>query len=271
MAWDPDPERQTAGGRAEVRRPNLFWAETQNPYGPARKRRLRIMQVQADGKTVQTTQTVPAGWPADTDNGKKESFAVTLLPGPPKQLRVEQGANIELFDEGAWSPPTTGLTAIVRAFSATGAMAKAFCEASSLTAPNRAVIWEFARSKSTEIALAEDIVAGAPLSKWTDPTGLNQFAITNVPGFDKNGGTELSDQFNFIVLYLGTVTHPLEPSRSVKRTTWSATGSGCFSEPTSAAPTPTTSFWRCTAMPRRISPSTHLPPTSRPRICRSKR
>lgn len=188
--------------------PNLFWAETQNPYGPARKRRLRIMQVQADGKTVQTTQTVPAGWPADTDNGKKESFAVTLLPGPPKQLRVEQGANIELFDEGAWSPPTTGLTAIVRAFSATGAMAKAFCEASSLTAPNRAVIWEFARSKSTEIALAEDIVAGAPLSKWTDPTGLNQFAITNVPGFDKNGGTELSDQFNFIVLYLGTVTHP---------------------------------------------------------------
>ena len=28
-----------------------------------------------------------------------------------------------------------------------------------------------------------------------------------MPGFSQNGGTLLSDQFNFIVLYLGTVTH----------------------------------------------------------------
>ncbi|MBK9000923.1 MAG: hypothetical protein IPM35_34820 [Myxococcales bacterium] len=187
---------------------NLFWAETRNPYGPARQRKLRIMQVQSDGKTVNTTITVPAGWPSDTDNGKKETFGVELLPGPPKQLRVTQGSSIEVFDEGPWPPPTTGLTAIVRAFSSTGPMANAYCESSSLTAPNRAVIWEFARGKSSEATLGEDIVAGAPLTKWTDPTGLNQFAITNVPGFDTLGGTLLSDQFNFIVLYLGTVNHP---------------------------------------------------------------
>jgi hypothetical protein len=87
-------------------------------------------------------------------------------------------------------------------------MANAYCEASSLTAPNRAVIWEFARGKSSEAHLGEDIVAGVAPTKWTDPTGLNQFAITNVPGLDQLGGTELSDQFNFVVLYLGTLNHP---------------------------------------------------------------
>lgn len=187
---------------------NLFWAETRNPYGPARQRKLRIMQVQADGKTVNTTLTVPAGWPSDPDNGKKESFTLELLSGPPKQLKVTAGSSVELFDEGPWPAPTAGLTAIVRAFSSTGAMAGAYCTASTLSPPNRAVIWEFARGKSSEKALAEDIVAGVPLTQWTDPTGLNQFAITNVPGFDELGGTTLSDQFNFIVLYLGTLAHP---------------------------------------------------------------
>ena len=195
------------GYQVEFDAVNLFWAETRNPYGPARKRQLRIMQVQSDGKTVNTTITVPAGWPSDTDNGKKETFTVEVLAGPPKQLRVTQGTQVEVFDAGPWPAPTTGLTAIVRAFSSNGAMANAYCESSSLTAPNRAVIWEFARGKSAEPILGEDIVSGVPLTQWKDPTGLNQFAITNVPGFDQLGGTLLSDQFNFIVLYLGTVNH----------------------------------------------------------------
>lgn len=195
------------GYQVEFDAVNLFWAETRNPYGPARKRQLRIMQVQSDGKTVNTTITVPAGWPSDTDNGKKETFTVEVLAGPPKQLRVTQGSQVEVFDAGPWPAPTTGLTAIVRAFSSNGAMANAYCESSSLTAPNRAVIWEFARGKSAEPILGEDIVSGVPLTQWKDPTGLNQFAITNVPGFDQLGGTLLSDQFNFIVLYLGTVNH----------------------------------------------------------------
>jgi hypothetical protein len=31
--------------------------------------------------------------------------------------------------------------------------------------------------------------------------------VTDVAGFDQLGGTELSDQFNFIVRYVGTITH----------------------------------------------------------------
>ncbi|MFO0566121.1 MAG: zinc dependent phospholipase C family protein [Polyangiaceae bacterium] len=209
---------------------NLFWAETQNPYGPARRRRLRIMQVGADGKTLNTTINVPSGYPPDAENGKKETFSVELLAGPPKQLRVTSGSDVETFDEGPWPPPTTGLTAIVRSFSSTGAMANAFCESSSLTAPNRAVIWEFARGKSSEQPLDEDLVAGAPLSPWKDPTGLNQFSVTDVPGFSDLGGTELSDQFNFVVLYLGTLNQPAgslsmrEKDDSVKDGLWAWLG-----------------------------------------------
>ncbi|MEZ4219806.1 MAG: hypothetical protein R3B13_02675 [Polyangiaceae bacterium] len=186
---------------------SLFWAEVRNPFGPARQRRMRIMQVQGDGKTVSTTVTVPAGWPSDPDNGKKDSFELEVLPGSPRTLKVTQGSTTETFTEGAWPAPTSGLTAVVRVFATGGAMAKAYCEAG-LGTLDRNVIWNFARGKSTESVLGEDIVAGAQLSKWTDPTNNNQFAVTDVPGFDLNGGTLLSDQFNFIVLYLGTVSHP---------------------------------------------------------------
>ena len=56
--------------------------------------------------------------------------------------------------------------------------------------------------------LGSDVVAGVDLGEWIDTTGLNRFAITDVPGFDRLGGTRLSDQFNFIVRYTGTIAHP---------------------------------------------------------------
>ena len=203
---------QTRNGKSRVIQmefdaSSLFWAEVRNPFGPAFRRRMRVMQIASDGATVDTTVTVPAGWPTDPENGKKETFTVKVLPGSPRTLEVTQGGTKETYQEGAWPAPTSGLTAIVRVFATGGAMAKAHCESSAFTTPNRGVIWNFARGKSTEAVLGEDMVAGAQLGKWTDPTNNNQFAVTDVDGFDKNGGTLLSDQFNFIVLYLGTITH----------------------------------------------------------------
>jgi hypothetical protein len=186
---------------------SLFWAEVRNPFGPARQRRMRVMQIESDGQTVNTTVTVPAGWPSDPENGKKDTFSIKVNPGAPRTLEVTQGGTTETFQEGAWPAPSSGFTAVARVFATGGAMANAFCESGTFTAPNRGVIWNFARGKSTEALLGEDTVAGAQLSQWHDPTNNNQYAITDVPGFDQNGGTLLSDQFNFIVLYLGTVTH----------------------------------------------------------------
>ena len=208
----------------------LFWAEIRNPYGPARKRTMRVMQVDQDGKTVNTTITVPAGWPSNPDNGKKETFTVEVLPGPPKQLRITSGSTVETFDEGAWPEPSSGLTAVVRVFQTGGAMDQAFCAASSISAPDRGVIWEFARGASAEQPLGEDIVAGAKLTTWTDPTAGNNFAVTDVDGFDLNGGTLLSDQNNFIVLYLGSISHPggslglREKDDDVKDAVWAFLG-----------------------------------------------
>jgi hypothetical protein len=136
----------------------------------------------------------------------------------------------ETFDEGPWPAPTSGLTAVLRVFPSNGPTADAFCSASSLTSPDRVPIWEFARGESAELAAEEDIVAGAPLIGWVDATGQNQFAVTDVAGFDQLGGTELSDQFNFIVRYVGTITHPggslkmRELDDDVKDAVWSFLG-----------------------------------------------
>ncbi|MBX3126242.1 MAG: hypothetical protein KF718_05975 [Polyangiaceae bacterium] len=218
---------------------SLLWAETRNPYGPARRRRLRIMQVQGDDQTVNTTLTVPAGWPVDPDNGKQESYSLTVTAGSPRTLQVVTSAGTETYTEGAWPAPTSGLTAIVRVFANGGAMAGAFCEKSVVSGPDRSVIWNFARAKSTELALGEDIVAGVPLASWIDPTNANQFAVTDIPGMNTLGGTLLSDQFNFIVLYTGTITHAggslglREQNDEVTDAIWAFLGPGVGSAATS--------------------------------------
>jgi hypothetical protein len=188
--------------------PSLLWAEVRNPFGPARKREMRTMTIDADGKTVHTTVITPPGWPIGPENGRTDDWTVEVVDGSPRKLVTTREGAVETFEEGPWPAPTSGLTAIVSVFKPGGTVAGAFCEKSTLSAPDRPVIWDFARGKSIEEPAGTDVVAGASLDTWTDPTGLNNFAVTDVPGFDALGGTELSDQFDFIVLYLGTITHP---------------------------------------------------------------
>lgn len=190
---------------------SLLWAEIVNPFGPSRKRTMRTMNVEADAKTVHTTVITPAGWPVGPDNGKKEDWTLELRAGTPRTLVATRGGVVEEYEEGAFAPPESGLTAVVRVFDPGGAMDNAFCNANTFSSPDRGVIWAFARGESAEAATATDVVAGAPLLSWADRSGGNNFAITDVPGFDLAGGTELDDQFNFVVLYLGTVSHPGGP------------------------------------------------------------
>jgi hypothetical protein len=189
---------------------SLFWVEVVNPFGPGRRRTMRTMNVEADAKTVHTTVISPStpDWPVDPDNGKKEDWSVELREGSPRKLVVARGGAVEEYEEGAWPAPTEGLTAVVRVFSPGSPTDEAFCNRGLASGPDRDVLWSFARGESGDPASATDIVAGAPLLTWADESGGNNFAVTDVPGFDRFGGTELDDQFNFIVLYTGTIAHP---------------------------------------------------------------
>src|SRR5690606_6594648 len=71
-------------------------------------------------------------------------------------------------------------------------------------------LFAFARGDSPDI-VATDVVAGAHLRTWTDPSNNNQFSVNDVDGFDRLGGTELSDTFNFFVTYSGALSHPGGP------------------------------------------------------------
>jgi hypothetical protein len=186
---------------------SLLWAEIQNPYGPARHREMRSFTVLADGTSVESTVITPAGWPADENNGREDSWTLEILEGSPRTLRTTRDGVTEEYTEGEWPAPTTGLTATARVFSSSGLVDNAFCS-SGLNGFDYPTFLDFARGKSAEPVLASDVVAGAHLVTWHDGTGLNQFAITNVDGFDLLGGTEMTDQFNFFVQYLGVLSHP---------------------------------------------------------------
>jgi hypothetical protein len=127
---------------------SLLWGEIRNPYGPARKREMRVMEIAADGKSVHTTVKTPPGWPIGPENGREDDWTLEVLPGTPRKLVTTRNGVVETFDEGAWPAPTSGLTAIVRVFASNGKTADAFCNSSTLTAPDRLPIWEFARGKA---------------------------------------------------------------------------------------------------------------------------
>jgi hypothetical protein len=188
--------------------PSLFWAEIQNPFGPARERTMRAMNIESDGATVHTTVLSPPGWPIPPDNGKKEDFTVTVVDGSPRTLEVVTASGNETYEEGAWPSPADGLTAEIRVFPPGGTVAGAFCEANTFTGPDRTELWAFARGTNAEPATGSDVMAGAHLDAWVDSSGANQFATTDVPGFSDLGGTHLSDQFDFMVRYTGTISHP---------------------------------------------------------------
>lgn len=86
-------------------------------------------------------------------------------------------------------------------------MDKAFCT-SGASGFSYGPLFDFARGKSAQTSLGQDLVGGAKLLKWRDATGQNRFAVSDVPGFSDLGGTSLSDQANFLVHYQGVVRHP---------------------------------------------------------------
>jgi hypothetical protein len=184
---------------------SLQWAEIQNPYGPARKRELRSFYIENDGASVIATANTPLAWPDRTDEMGRQEFKVVIKAGSPRTLEVTRNGVTERYTEGATPRPTNGLTASVRAFGS-GPIEDAFCT-SGAGGFDYTTIYNFARGRAGT-PLGEDLVAGAKLNAWVDNTGQNRFSVTDVDGFRNEGGTNLSDTFNFFVRYTGFVVHP---------------------------------------------------------------
>ncbi len=184
-----------------------LWSEIRNPFGPAREREMRAMLFDDDGRTVYSTVLSPQGWPISRENGRMDTWTIEIVDGSPRKLRTTRDGQTEEFDEGPWPEPTTGLTAIARVFPASGPVFDAYCGQGVLGSIDYATLFPFARGQTTEPEIDMDVVAGVPLDAWVDPSANNQYALRNVPGFDRLGGTESSDQFNFVVLYTGTLDH----------------------------------------------------------------
>ena len=191
---------------------SLLWAEVRNPFGPARRRELRVFSIDDDGSTLRSTITqTPDGIDSARPLGKQETWKATIVAGSPRKLELinmDNAGVTETFTEGAWPAPTDGLTATVRVFSSTGATYDAYCGKSSVSAPDYGPLFEFARGRSAQAPLGTDLMAGAKLLRWRDASGANRFAVTDVPSFSDLGGTLLSDQANFFVHYQGIVNHP---------------------------------------------------------------
>lgn len=189
---------------------SLLWAEIRNPFGPARRRELRVFTVDTDGQTLHSTVITPTDWiDPDKQIGRRDDWTLTVMPGTPRRLIVTRKLTpmvTEEFTEGAWPAPTTGLTATARVFTAGGSVDKAFC--TSAANFNDGLYFDFARGKTNTDLIIEDRMAGAKLLKWRDATGQNRFSVTDVPGFADLGGSELSSQSNFFVHYKGTIKHP---------------------------------------------------------------
>jgi hypothetical protein len=152
---------------------------------------------------VNSTVMTPDTWPVDPLDGEMESWRFTVADGSPRTLTIESvdTGSIEVFEEGPWPAPTGGLTAEVRVFGPDGAMGSAACGNS--TTFDRPTIYAFARGASVEMPIEEDVVAGVPIETWSASTA---FAVTDVAGFDRLGGTAVTDQSNFVVRYTGTVS-----------------------------------------------------------------
>lgn len=188
---------------------SLQWAEVRNPFGPARRRELRSFTVDENG-AVHSTVTTPLGW-TDADvsaNGRKDEFSLEVVAGKPRTLKVTRGGVTETYEEGPTPAPTDGLTATVRVFSSLGRINDAFCGSGIFSSIDYQSMLDFARGTSVERAIGQDVVVGAKLREWHDGTGQNRFAVTDVDGFDRLGGTELSAQSNFFVTYAGKLKHP---------------------------------------------------------------
>ena len=206
--WHASAKRKGKTRQVELRfkAGTLQWSETQNPYGPSRRRELRAFAVDADGLTVEAVANTPLTWPDRTEVSGPATFQIKVIAGTPRKLEVVRDGVKEVYTEGPVAKPTTGLTARVRVFPS-GTVSDAFCT-SGISAFDYTAFWNFARGKGGTKPLAEDLVAGAKLLTWEDLSGQNRFSVTDVNGMELNGGTDLSDTFNFFVQYTGTITVP---------------------------------------------------------------
>lgn len=188
----------------------LQWGEIENPFGPARTRELRTMAVADDGM-VHVVVTNPNTWTDATTNGRVGDYRIEIAAGSPRRLKVISGAQVEEYVEGPAPAPTSGVTAVVRTFKSAGKIDTAFCRAPFFDAVDYVTMLNFARfggAKSIEPEIDSDFIVGAQLATWNDASGANQFSVRDVPGFDRLGGTEMTDQQNFFVHYSGVLAHP---------------------------------------------------------------
>lgn len=183
---------------------DLLWLEVRNPFGPALDRRERSFTVDADGAGIHSIVITPTGWPVPPDNGQRDDWTFEIVPGTPRMLRITDSiGNTEELTEGAVPAPTDGLTAEVRVFAAGGTTDAALCT-SGIGSIDRRALWDFARGRSADHVVSYDVVAGAHLRQWRDG-GTGRFGVTDIDGFDQNGGTLLSDTGNFMVRYTGVL------------------------------------------------------------------
>ena len=154
---------------------------------------------------------IPAGWETPEPlRGRRETWEMEIIDGDPRILRLRNtttGVEEELA-EGAWPVPDDGLTAELRVFATGGAVDAAYCSCGTFCSFERGVLWDFARGASLELPLGEDVAGGVRPAQWLDTSGRDAFAVTDVPGFDRLGGTTLSAQSNFVVRYHGVLRHP---------------------------------------------------------------
>lgn len=206
--WHGEQTRDgiTRGYELKFDSDSLLWSEVRNPFGPARLREMRAFVVEDDGLHASSVVIQPPGWPVHPENGRADDWTLEVIDESPRKLRTTRDGAVEEFVEGPWPAPDGGLTATVRVFKVGGAVDMAFCD-SGLSGFDYPTLFSFARGDSPDI-VATDVVAGARLVTWTDPSNNNQFSINDVDGFDRLGGTELSDTFNFFVTYTGTIMHP---------------------------------------------------------------
>lgn len=190
----------------------LQWGEVQNPFGPARKRELRTFTI-GDDASIHSVVTNPNTWLDATSNHAEGDFRIDVVDGKPRKLRItsKSDGKVEEYTEGATPAPTSGVTAVVRTFASAGTIDNAFCRASYFNAVDYVTMFNFARfgrAKSVEPELGVDFVVGTTIAQWSDTSGQNRFSPRDLAGFEKLGGTELTDQQNFFVYYTGSIVHP---------------------------------------------------------------
>ena len=213
--WHGDQTRSENGKsltrqfQLEIQAVDGFIGEIKNPWGPGRARTMYGVVFGEDGKAIDATVISPPGWEIPPDNGRQYALEAEVVAGTPRTLKLWRDGALEEYSEGALPEPTDGLLATAMGFPANSSVDKGFCNRSwTDTSIDYTAVLDFVRGRGGVAPTWSDYVAGAKVAPWVDISGGNNFAISNVHGFDLHGGTTRTDQFNFVVRYQGYVDHP---------------------------------------------------------------